>query len=444
MNIPKRPLLGLLLACSMPASAEYYNYPFTGYWGTDENCSVESASVKYTSIYRQFNLMKCNYTGRGRIQPTKPNQWHMEVWQACLTPVTGEDGNGNAGHSQRGELASIVLELNNHRLTERLTMDIGQGNRSSSVTEYYRCDREDQILTEETGTTDITPEHARALFERAEQRYLDVEQGNLPVPSEKRHIYRLYRTSWEAGHRQAVGGFGMATLFGYDKTGEDEQPDWDRAASLLQQGVALGDTRAMRGLAMMYWQGNGSIQRDPEKIMALYEQASALGDPKATVLLGMILTDQAHSAYHSAVSKEQSLYNAAFDFENPGIPPTVDQFDHMVNHQRGLSLLEQAAEDGHLDAWNELAEYYGAQDGEDNIERFIHYLREGAKRGHKGLLKALSDIIGPLARVDHFPQVAKAQINQCLGYIARQMAQREMTPAPELDERCPPAWMVAL
>jgi len=441
MNIPKRPLLGLLLACSMPASAEHH--PFEGYWGTDQNCTIESASVKYTSIYRQSELNECIYSGSSSmLQQTRPNQWKIQA--QCLAPSSEGNSGGSAVRGNRGVLASIVLELDNHRLTERLVMNIGQDNQQDPVvTEYYRCDREDRIPTEDTGATDITPEQARALFERAEQLYQHIEQGNPPVPSEKRQIYRLYRTSYEAGHTQAAVGFGMVTLFGYDKTGEDEPPDWDKAARLLREGVALGDTRAMRGLAMMYWEGNGSIEPDARQIMALYERAHALGDPKATSLLGMILTGQAFSAYFSAVNHEQFLYSAAFDIEAPITSKAINQFNDMVDIPRGLSLLEQAAEGGNLPAWGILAEYYEKK--EENLERFIHYLREGAKRGHKGLLQRFSDVIGSvvfpaLILVENPPQDGKEQIMQCLNYISSQIETREIAPASDLDRHCPPAW----
>jgi len=450
LKIQKITLLGLLLSFSIYSSAT--TYPFEGYWGTDKSCTKFDAPVEYHSKHaRLSDWLKCYYSeeDNGKVEQIAANHWKIQTF--CWLPLSKEEQQAEPWRPFMQPVGSgIELIIEDNRLTQSLFVHNKQGNKNPAVNLYYRCSEDGNIKPEENKTT-LTAEQAKALFERAERLYFSAlpEDCFCRSSAEKNEIYRLYQQAYEAGYLQATAGLGMAVLFGYNKIHEEAEPDWDKAQSLLQEGVALNDTRAMRGLATLYWDKVRSLEEGAEKaqsIVALYEQAHALGDPQATLLLGTILSGDYYSAYF-ATRDEMDRYNANFGASvSLGIAVKAkDTFDEITDIPRGLALLEQTAEAGQLDTFRILTEHYQNKEegsSEETVERFIYYMREGAKRGHPGLLMQLSEIIKyvkvpAIILAENWTQEAKAQVNQCLDYISTQMKSREITVLTDFDKRCP-------
>jgi len=285
---------------------------------------------------------------------------------------------------------------------------------------------------EESNTTKITLEQAKALFEQAEQLNFRAELDEPPSPAEKKEIYRLYKSAYDAGYKKAAGALGIAILYGYNKN-EKEQPDWDKAESLFQEGLRLNDTRAMRGMALMYRSGLGSVEQNPEYCIALYKRASALGDHQATLRLGIMLSGQMVYSYKE-ISEEHLPVNYSLKIDEL-LPlfEEIRQFDEMMDVPRGLALLEQAAEAGNLVAWKILADYYSSSK-EKNPEREEYYLHEGAKRGNGKLLILLATREEKHSLLDAcYFELFK----QLYGSVFEPAGKEKNIPIPDLDERCP-------
>jgi len=296
----------------------------------------------------------------------------------------------------------------------------------------------------EENRANITPEQAKALFEQAEQLNFRAELDEPPGAAEKKEIYRLYKTSYDAGYKKAAGALGIAILYGYNKN-EKEQPDWDKAESLFQEGIRLNDTRAMRGMALMYRDGLGSVGQNPEYCIALYKRASALGDHQATMRLGAILSGQMHLSYKE-MSEEKLPFLGIQDIDKGmAFAKTAHKFDEMIDTPRGLALLEQAAEAGSLSAWHILSRYYGLLGKNPKLEEY--YLHEGAKKGSGAMLGRLAgrfsfsspDFASDLTSEEKF------RLSECYfqlfahlyGDIFEPAGKEKNIPIPDLDERCP-------
>jgi len=295
----------------------------------------------------------------------------------------------------------------------------------------------------EENSANITPEQAKALFEQAEQLNFRAELDEPPSTAEKKEIYRLYKTAYDAGYKKAAGALGIATLYGYDKD-DKEQPDWDKAESLFQEGIRLNDTRAMRGMALMYRDGLGSVEQNPEYCIALYKRASALGDHQATMRLGAILSGQMYLSYKE-MSEEKLPFFRGQDIEKGmAFAKTAHKFDKIIDMQNGLTLLEQAAEAGNLSAWSILSRYYGLG---KNPKLEEYYLSEGAKRGSGAMLVRLAGKFS-FSSSDFAPDLTseeKFRLSKCYaqlfahfyGDLFEPAGKEKNIPIPDLDERCP-------
>jgi len=146
MKIPICFLSGVLVGFSIAASAT--TYPFEGYWGEDKNCSTENASVQYTAEYMRVYLNGCSYTDiYGKVQQLDVNHWRIQA--TCLLPVTVEGEDGETWRNHGDVDALIELELNDHRLTERLVFDHEQYDPEPRLSEYYRCNASDDVQARE-------------------------------------------------------------------------------------------------------------------------------------------------------------------------------------------------------------------------------------------------------------------------------------------------------
>jgi|GEM_PF-2005363 len=377
----------LLLGFSITANAA--TYPFEGYWGENEDCSIESASAQYTAEYMRFNLQGCDYSeAYGEVKQVAANHWKIQA--TCLVPFTEEDENGETWRGNRDVDSLIELKINNNQLTESWVIDYEGYDKEPTVTEYYRC-QDNKTSEEENSTTNNTLKQAKALFEQAEQLNFRAELAEPPSAAEKKQIYRLYQAAYDAGYKQAAGALGIATLYGYNQADiKDAQPDWDKAEL-------------------------GSIEKNPKYCIALYKRASDLGDHQATMRLGIILSKQAFFSYKEMSEEHLPLNSMLTIDEMWALHKEASQFDEMVDIPRGLALLKKAAKAGNLVAWKVLAKYYYVQK-EKNLEREEYYLYEGAKRGNGELL---------------------AQLAERFGDISDTAGKEKNIPIPDLYERCP-------
>jgi len=439
------PLLGWLLSCSIVASAQ--TYPFEGYWGDDSDCSIENASAQYTSEYTRFNMLQCDYSGiYGKIEPIAPNRWKIQA--TCLVPFTEEDENGETWRGNRDIDSLFELTLNGNQLTKSEIIDTEENNQEPDIIEYYRCNNTQ--AEEKDHAEKITVEEAKDLFELAEHLSFRAELAEPPSAAEKKQIYRLYQAAYDGGYKKAAGALGIATLYGYNQAGnKDAQPDWDKAAGLFQEGIALNDTRAMRGLALMYRKGLGSIEQKPTYCIALYERASDLGDPQAIMRLGIILSKQTDTSYKEMSEEHLPLISPLPNNDEwRELYEEARQFDEMVDIPRGLALLEQAAKAGNLTAWKVLARYYYVHSKEKNLEREEYYLYEGAKRGNGELLAELAmrfvgrsneDLASDLTIEERYRlyECYSTLFQQLYGDFSDTAGKEKNIPIPDLYERCP-------
>jgi len=142
MKTPRCLLSVALVGFSIAANAT--TYPFEGYWAEDKHCSTANAVVQYTAEYMRVYLNECSYTGvYGKVEQLDTNHWRIQA--TCFLPVTVEDEDGETRRHHGDVDALIELELNDQRLSERLVLDHDQYDPEPQVSEYYRCNADDDI-----------------------------------------------------------------------------------------------------------------------------------------------------------------------------------------------------------------------------------------------------------------------------------------------------------